>query len=140
LVSTFEGTSADLLTLVQPPERLPKDWPASTRLLTQRLNRQAPVMRKAGWEIESDEGANKTHVTRWRITAPRPETGGISTSPPSPTSSTPLPASGASQAIQEWRQSQDSAEQVELSRTHLNGIPPDVLSPGLLAMFNGEDS
>jgi hypothetical protein len=68
--TTFQGTSAELLALVPAPERPPKGWPADARHLTQRLRRQAPVMRKAGWTIEDDGGANKTGAIRWTITAP----------------------------------------------------------------------
>lgn len=68
LNTSFEGTSAELLALIPAQERTPRDWPTDARRVTQRLNRQAPVMRKAGWSIENDKGANKTHAVRWTIT------------------------------------------------------------------------
>ncbi len=89
LVSTeFEGTSADLLELVTPADesgRRPKDWPSNARAVTQRLRRQAPVMRKAGWHVSDDRGANKTNAVRWAI-APPPEMPRDVASPDSPRS------------------------------------------------------
>lgn len=70
LNTTFIGTSAELLAKIPTPDRLPKDWPADPRRLTQRLTRQAPVMRKAGWIIDSDLGANKNHAAKWTIAPP----------------------------------------------------------------------
>ena len=67
----FEGTSADLLLLIPVPDRRPKNWPTDPRRLTQLLNRQAPVMRKAGWVIDNDDGRNKSNVARWTIATPR---------------------------------------------------------------------
>jgi hypothetical protein len=66
----FEGTAAVLLELVVKPEKPPRDWPANPRLATVHLKRQAPVMRKAGWHIESDEGRNKDGVVVWTIRPP----------------------------------------------------------------------
>jgi hypothetical protein len=50
-VTNFTGTAAELRTEVTPAEeswRAPKGWPGNARAVTQLLNRQAPVMRKAG--------------------------------------------------------------------------------------------
>lgn len=85
----FGGTAADLLHLVTPADenwRPPKGWPATARSVTQRLHRQAPVMRKAGWTVNDDGGENKQHATRWQISAPSPEKGPNPSSPSSPTS------------------------------------------------------
>jgi hypothetical protein len=97
-------------------------------------------MRKAGWLIENDKGANKAHTVRWKITAPPPEMGGIAALPPSPTSPLPLTASGTSLAIHACGQSQDAEEQVEPLNPNFSGMPSSALLPDdLLAMFNGED-
>ena len=80
-VIDFTGTAAELLAEVTPAEeswRPPKGWPGNARAVTQRLNRQAPVMRKAGWMVEHDGGRNHTNRVRWTITPPpRPEKEGI---------------------------------------------------------------
>ena len=71
--SAFEGTSAELLEAVTPDDehkRRPKDWPETARAVTARLRRQAPVMRKLGWHVSDDDGANKQGVVRWRLVAP----------------------------------------------------------------------
>ncbi|MDZ7799983.1 MAG: hypothetical protein U5K81_04195 [Trueperaceae bacterium] len=76
LSATFEGTSGDLLRVVTPSDdkwRRPKDWPTTVRAVTQRLRKQAPMMRKAGWEVTDDGGANKAKVVTWRITPPGSE-------------------------------------------------------------------
>ncbi|MDP9460575.1 MAG: hypothetical protein M3Q22_10110, partial [Actinomycetota bacterium] len=77
----FIGTAAELLNQVEPPAdmRSPKGWPANPRQVTQILKRQAPAMRRAGWEIRDDEGANHDKVIRWWITPPAnlPEMAGI---------------------------------------------------------------
>ncbi|MEM7342499.1 MAG: ATP-binding protein [Actinomycetota bacterium] len=69
----WEGTSADLLAVVDPaPEPLPKGWPTSSRAVTGRLKRWAPVLRKVGWTVDNDAGTNRYGTTRWTITAPNP--------------------------------------------------------------------
>jgi hypothetical protein len=68
---TFTGTAAELLRLVVPDDtdwRPPKSWPSNARAVTTRLRRQAPVMRKAGWQV--DDGNNRLGITRWTITPP----------------------------------------------------------------------
>ena len=94
----FAGTSAELLAFVPTPDHVHRDWPLNARQVTQRLARQAPVMRKAGWGVENDQGANKGHTVRWTITAPRTEMACISGSPGSPGSPVTLLARQASQA------------------------------------------
>ncbi len=84
LNSTFTGTSAELLNMFTYRERPPKDWPRNAREVTVRLRRQAPTMRKSGWQIDDDGGANKTNAVRWNIT--RPEMSCISSSLSSPSS------------------------------------------------------
>ena len=63
----FDGTSAELLDKIHTPKRPPKRWPATAKAVTQRLRRQAPVMRKAGISISDDDGANHDGVVRWSI-------------------------------------------------------------------------
>lgn len=72
LVDTFTGTAGELLRKVTPNDdrRLPKGWPGTARAVTQRLHKQAPVMRKAGWHVTDDGGRNEQHATRWTITPP----------------------------------------------------------------------
>ena len=111
-VGRFEGTASQLLDLVEAPARIPKGWPANARTVTQRLRRQGPPMRKAGWTVEDDGAANKSHATVWTITPP--EIAGIPTSPNSPTSPTTGEASQASQASHEYGQSQDDGSAAAL--------------------------
>lgn len=73
IVDTFEGTAAKLLELATRQDELwmrPKSWPGTPRAVTQRLKRQAPPMRKAGWTIEHDDGANHSNVVKWTIKPP----------------------------------------------------------------------
>ena len=65
----FQGTAAELLRL-STPEKPPRYWPANPRAVTQRLRRQAPVMRKAGWGITDDGGANHRKIAIWSIQPP----------------------------------------------------------------------
>ncbi|WP_051079910.1 hypothetical protein [Thioalkalivibrio thiocyanodenitrificans] len=65
----FSGTSAELLGSITP-ERPPKGWPANARSVTARLKRQAPVMRKAGWRVDHDDGVNHDKVVRWDVRPP----------------------------------------------------------------------
>ena len=68
----FKGTAAELLdrlTVDHPP----KGWPATARQATQQLRRQAPSMRKAGWTIDDDGGANHRKVAVWTVKPPQPE-------------------------------------------------------------------
>jgi hypothetical protein len=86
---TFVGTSAELLLHVAPAAddwRPPRGWPANARAVTTRLHRQAPVMRKAGWVIDDDGGANHANAVRWTITPPARDdrTAGSHGSPNSP--------------------------------------------------------
>jgi hypothetical protein len=71
---SFKGTAADLLKLVTPDAttkwRPPKGWPATPREVTQRLKRQAPPMRKAGWKISDDDAANRSKAIMWTIARP----------------------------------------------------------------------
>jgi hypothetical protein len=74
----FEGTAAQLLAdvlaklkLVDDRWRPPKGWPASGRSVTVQLHRQAPAMRRAGWDV-TDLGSNyHDNVTHWRIVVPQ---------------------------------------------------------------------
>lgn len=87
----FEGTSAELLALVTPNTdgwRRPKDWPGNARAVTQRLHKQAPVLRQVGWHVSNDGGKNIRNAIRWTITPPGPEEVGISDSSNSSDSST----------------------------------------------------
>ncbi|SNR82443.1 hypothetical protein SAMN04488107_0067 [Geodermatophilus saharensis] len=73
--STFHGTAAELLAQVPwtAESRPPKGWPTAARQVTTVLRKQAPTMRKAGWRIDDDRGANHDKVIRWTITPPGPE-------------------------------------------------------------------
>jgi hypothetical protein len=88
---SFTGTSREVLALVAPSDekwRPPKGWPATARTVTTKLHKQAPVMRKAGWAVSDDGGANHDNAVRWTIT-PQPEMVGKSDSPDSLTRDTP---------------------------------------------------
>lgn len=71
-IAAFEGTSAELLGRVPAPDvwSVPKGWPRTARQATAVLRRQAPVMRKAGWTVADDGGANKDGITRWTLVQP----------------------------------------------------------------------
>lgn len=104
----FEGTSSELLAKVCPDAdgwKAPKGWPGTARQVTMILHRQAPAMRKAGWTIADDGGANKSNAIRWTI-AP-PEIARIGDSPSSPPSPNGTQASQASQASNGNAPSQD---------------------------------
>ncbi len=68
----FEGTAADLLALVTPAGegRAPKRWPANPRIVSQRMRRHAPDLRRAGWAVEDDKGANKAKSLQWTLVPP----------------------------------------------------------------------
>jgi hypothetical protein len=109
---TFVGTSAELLRAVTPTHdekwRAPKGWPGNARAATQRLRRQAPPMRKAGWTVEEDGGANHRNAVRWTIEPPaRPEMVGNPASRRSQASQDDQTASDASHASKQYGQSQD---------------------------------
>ena len=73
ITERFDGTAAELLDRVTPSSdgwRRPKGWPANARLVTQRLRRQAPVLRKVGWEVSDDGGQNKSNATQWTLVPP----------------------------------------------------------------------
>ncbi len=72
LAVDFEGTSAHLLSTIAEPDKKPKDWPGTARAVTQRLHKQAPVLRRVGWLVENDQGDNKESIIRWTIQSPRP--------------------------------------------------------------------
>lgn len=60
LSDTFTGTSAELLDQLEAaayPEgaRKPSDWPKNARAVTSILKRNAPALRKQGWDVS--EGA-----------------------------------------------------------------------------------
>jgi len=73
VTTRFDGTAARLLECVTPHAegwRRPKRWPANARLVTQCLRRQAPVLRKVGWEVRDDGGHNKSKVAQWTLIPP----------------------------------------------------------------------
>jgi hypothetical protein len=81
LTEPFTGTAGELLDWLTPEDpkwRAPKTWPDTARKVTTRLRRQAPVMRKAGWQVTDDEGRNHAKVTNWTILpSPKdPQSGG----------------------------------------------------------------
>jgi hypothetical protein len=61
---------------------------------------QAPVMRKAGWQVTDDGGENKLNAVRWTVVAPvgTQEVGPDDGSPNSPDSPRGAPGELASQA------------------------------------------
>lgn len=75
--ATFTGTSSELLETIRAPERLPKHWPASARSVTQHLRRHAPALRRSGWEVSDDGGANHRKALTWTLVPPvHPEKAG----------------------------------------------------------------
>jgi len=69
LTNGFTGTAAELLDCLTV-DHPPKGWPTHPRQVTQRLRRQAPSMRKAGWTVTDDGGANHDKVAHWTIRPP----------------------------------------------------------------------
>jgi hypothetical protein len=110
-VASFTGTAGELLARVKPGDekwRAPKGWPANARTVTQQLRKQAPVMRKAGWVVDDDDGRNHRNAVIWTITPPsRPEMARNPDSPDSRDSQDELFASHASLASYEYESSQD---------------------------------
>ena len=105
------GTASQLLKLATPTDekwRVPKEWPKTSRAVTMRLHRQAPVMRKAGWTSTTTADRTNTNAVHWTIT--RPETG---RNPGSLTRSPTSPASQASQASNEYGASPDSGPELQ---------------------------
>ena len=86
------------------------DW--KQQAATQRLRQQAPVMRKAGWDITDVSGRNKAHTTIWTISPP--ELVRIDTSLGSPTRDFGSEGEMASQASQESGQSRYEADSKEV--------------------------
>lgn len=107
----FEGTSADLLERIDKPDKAPKEWPGNAQKVTGILRRQAPPMRKAGWEISDDGAANKRGVTVWAITHPEKARNPSPPDPPDPPDPPNSPAGGeAGMAGNDYGQSQDDAD------------------------------
>ena len=80
-ITTFEGSAAELLEEVTPTVqgwRVPRDWPRNARAVTTLLKRDAPALRKNGWQVDDLGSNNEEHATTWRLT--HPEKVGISTS------------------------------------------------------------
>jgi hypothetical protein len=84
VTATFEGTAAELLKEVRPPDppdggewTPPKDWPKDARSVTGRLRRLAPAFRKTGWTVEDLGRGGHGKQIRWKISPPaRTETVG----------------------------------------------------------------
>lgn len=127
--TTFTGTAGELLAKVTTPERPPKGWPTTARAVTLRLKRQAPVMRKDGWTVHDDGGANKRNAVVWSIASPpRPEMGGNDDSPCSPDSRGEL----ASHASNQSAQSQDEEQTLIAPSCPDCGYPADSDEHGVL--------
>lgn len=83
LPAGFTGTSAELMDRLRGPQS-GKGWPTTARMLTARLRRLAPILRKAGWEVSDDHGANRDKVVRWSIQPPEIARNGYPQSPHDP--------------------------------------------------------
>ena len=70
LTEPFDGTAAALLDKVRVPDRPSRNWPKSPRIVTTRLKRHAPAMRKMGWMVENDGGHNHKKVMVWKLAPP----------------------------------------------------------------------
>jgi hypothetical protein len=130
--TSFAGTAAELLTLVTPDGdgwRPPKGWPATGRGVTQRLHRQAPVMRKAGWVVSDDGGENKQHATRWRISSPSLEVGRNPSSPSSPGSPSSPDSDETDTPARMARMASNDSDLPTGSCPHGKPYPPD--PPGI---------
>jgi energy-coupling factor transporter ATP-binding protein EcfA2 len=90
----WTGSAADLLPLITPEGRPPRDWPTNPRSLTAILRRNAPALRRLGWQVTSAEDSH-TKVLRWRLAPPTYGEAGDSTPaiPATPANPTPLRAS-----------------------------------------------
>jgi hypothetical protein len=64
----FTGPAAELLERLTP-DKPPRDWPKSPRVVTTILRRNAPALRKAGWEVRDSEDSH-SHATIWTLTPP----------------------------------------------------------------------
>jgi hypothetical protein len=70
LTGRFVGTAKDLLarvTFTGPP---PSDWPDRPRAASDLLKRAAPSLRRNGWTVGNDGGANKNGTLIWTINPP----------------------------------------------------------------------
>lgn len=81
LTEAFTGKASELLPLVTPDDRLPKDWPKNARQVTTTLRRNAPALRRQGWTVDDLGSANKENATIWLVVPPE-----IARNPASPTS------------------------------------------------------
>lgn len=124
LAAKFTGQAAELLQLVTPEDRPPRGWPNTARQVTTILRRNAPALRKLGWTVDDLGSANKTNATTWRVN--RPEIARNPSSPTSPTSPNGIPGEVASQASQEYGQSQDDSRSDALSGCRLHHHEPMV--------------
>jgi len=107
ITTPYTGTSADLLQLLVP-DKPQKGWPTTARVVTQRLHRHAPALRKSGWTVTNDDGHNHRHALTWTINPPdRPEMTCISSSQHAQARENGPKRESASFASQEYRQSQD---------------------------------
>jgi hypothetical protein len=68
----FRGKAADLLSEATPNVerwRAPKDWPKDPRAVTSLLKRNAPALRRAGWDVEEDSDTHDK-VAIWTLRHP----------------------------------------------------------------------
>ncbi|WP_419705324.1 hypothetical protein [Promicromonospora sp. NFX87] len=70
LTEPWQGTAADLHSLVQPDGLPPRTWPRSVRAVAGVLKRNAPALRSAGWTVDDLGARNRQKVTVWAITPP----------------------------------------------------------------------
>lgn len=73
ITEPFMGTAAELLTRAQPlvpGGRRTEGWPRNARDVTTCLKRNAPALRRCGWDVSTDEGRNQNSTFRWSIQPP----------------------------------------------------------------------
>lgn len=72
LNSTFIGSSHELLEKITPADpgwRAPRDWPKNPKALTGRIRRNAPALRRQGWQV-TDNGTTRAGVLEWQLVPP----------------------------------------------------------------------
>lgn len=82
ITTPYEGTSAELLTLLTPTHdeddrwRPPRGWPKDARTLTGILRRRAPSLRKLGWKVDDLGRYGHVPAIHFGLTPPQDDTSG----------------------------------------------------------------